>query len=68
MPIYNYVCRACDTKFEKYVSFRENADLQSCPQGHTQVRRVFTAPAVVFKGNGFYVTDSRPKSKEAKES
>ena len=63
MPTYSYLCNQCGVKFEKEVPFSANAESQTCPAGHLQVRRVFTAPAVVFKGKGFYVTDSRAAHK-----
>jgi putative FmdB family regulatory protein len=65
MPTYNYVCELCGARFEKNVRFSDNPNQAECPNGHAQTRRVFTAPAVVFKGKGFYITDSRKPSKDA---
>ena len=63
MPMYNYICKDCGVRFEKFVSFSQDPDRSECPQGHKQVRRVFTPPVVVFKGSGFYINDSRPRKK-----
>jgi putative FmdB family regulatory protein len=56
MPIYEYKCLQCDTRFEKFQRF---GDLQpvTCPNGHSQVQRLLSRPAIIFKGSGFYVTD-----------
>lgn len=59
MPIYSYACQTCGRKFEKWSSFKDHQEKVTCPQGHTNVRRVYSAPAVVYKGSGFYVTDHR---------
>jgi putative FmdB family regulatory protein len=68
MPTYNFVCETCGSKFEKFMRFSESLLTVECPNHHTQVRRVFSAPAVVFKGKGFYVTDSRKPVNEASSS
>jgi putative FmdB family regulatory protein len=58
MPIYEYECLTCGVTFEKRQSFSDlpKAD---CPNGHPNTRRLLAAPAIVFKGSGFYVNDSR---------
>ena len=61
MPIYEYECLTCGVKFEKRQSFSEEPKAQ-CPNGHTKTRRLLAAPAIVFKGSGFYVTDSKGKN------
>jgi|YelNatPaOPRAMG01_1025707.scaffolds.fasta_scaffold24557_3 putative FmdB family regulatory protein len=66
MPVYEFVCSTCGAHFEKWISFRQNGDEVTCPNGHKQVARVYSAPAVVFKGSGWYSTDHRPKTEEAK--
>ena len=66
MPVYNFICPTCGTRFEERFSFQDVAHNVNCPRGHTGARRVFSAPTVVFKGSGFYVTDHRKK--QAKES
>jgi putative FmdB family regulatory protein len=45
-------------RFERRQHFSD-PPLQRCPHGHHKVRRVFSPPAIVFKGSGFYVTDNR---------
>lgn len=59
MPRYDFLCTVCGSKFERQISFHGNTSQVVCPHGHRQVRRVFTAPSVVFKGSGWYVTDHR---------
>ena len=56
MPIYEYVCTTCGAHFECRQGFNDSP-VQICPQGHHTVRRVFSPPAIVFKGSGFYTTD-----------
>ena len=62
MPIYEYICDTCHNNFEVRRSFSEEG-LPPCPScnGTGKVHRVFSPPAIVFKGKGFYVTDSRSK-------
>jgi putative FmdB family regulatory protein len=58
MPIYNYACLTCGLHFERRQHFND-PPLQQCPKCGGKVRRVFSPPAIVFKGSGFYVTDNR---------
>ena len=67
MPIYEYICQACDNSFEKQLNFSDDINHVPCPQGHQQTKRLFSKPSIVFKGSGFYVNDSR-KSKKAEKS
>ena len=67
MPVYRYACETCGTQFERYLSFKEADQRVICPQGHTQTKKILTAPTVVFKGSGFYVTDHRSRQSTAKE-
>jgi putative FmdB family regulatory protein len=62
MPIYEYEGLTCGNIFEKRQSFSE-APIASCPNGHPETRRLLSTPAIVFKGSGFYVTDSKNGSK-----
>ncbi len=57
MPQYTFRCEVCGTVFERRLSFSQSLDEVVCPQGHTQVVRVYRPPAIVFKGSGFYITD-----------
>jgi len=61
MPIYEYICEDCDAEFEQRRSFTE-ANQASCPLCNGRTRRVFRPAPVIFKGSGFYVTDSRTES------
>jgi putative FmdB family regulatory protein len=58
MPIYEYVCDDCGFGFERLQSFHD-APLDTCPQCSGSVRRVITSVGVIFKGSGWYITDSR---------
>ena len=64
MPTYEYACNACGNEFEAFQSFSEAA-LSQCPECKGEVRKVFSNVGVVFKGSGFYKTDSRSDSKPA---
>ena len=61
MPKYQYQCTECGHAFEQVQSFSDDA-LTVCPQCEGRLRKVFNAVGVVFKGSGFYRTDSRPTS------
>ena len=58
MPTYQYACTECNHAFEQFQSFSENA-LTVCPECQGRLRKKFNAVGVVFKGSGFYRTDSR---------
>jgi putative FmdB family regulatory protein len=58
MPTYQYACTECGHAFEKFQSFSDDA-LTHCPECDGRLRKVFNAVGVVFKGSGFYRTDSR---------
>ena len=58
MPTYEYACTACGHEFEAFQSFSDAA-LTECPECKGEVRKVFSNVGVVFKGSGFYKTDSR---------
>lgn len=57
MPTYQYACTACGHEFEVFQSFTEDS-LTQCPECPGEVKKVFSAVGVVFKGSGFYKTDS----------
>ena len=76
MPTYQYACTECGHAFEQFQSFSDDA-LTECPQCQGRLRKLYNAVGVVFKGSGFYRTDSRkpestkdstPKSDSKKES
>ena len=57
MPTYQYACADCGHEFEAFQSFSE-ASLTACPECTGEVRKIYSAVGVVFKGSGFYKTDS----------
>ena len=68
MPTYQYACTECGHRFEQFQSFSDDA-LTECPECAGRLRKLFNAVGVVFKGSGFYRTDSRAgSSAEASES
>ncbi|MDX6327925.1 MAG: hypothetical protein QOI83_308, partial [Streptomycetaceae bacterium] len=58
MPTYQYQCTACGESLEAVQKFTDDA-LSVCPNCEGRLRKVFSAVGVVFKGSGFYRTDSR---------
>ena len=58
VPTYQYACTACDHRFEAVQSFTD-ASLTECPACSGRLRKVFSSVGIVFKGSGFYRTDSR---------
>ena len=61
MPTYQYSCTECGHFFEAVQSFSDDS-LTVCPECSGRLRKVFNAVGVVFKGSGFYRTDSRGSS------
>ncbi|MBX5486711.1 hypothetical protein MHAS_03349 [Mycolicibacterium hassiacum DSM 44199] len=64
MPTYSYACTECDHRFDVVQSFSDES-LTTCPQCEGRLRKVFGNVGVVFKGSGFYRTDSRESSKKS---
>ncbi|MDB5028800.1 MAG: FmdB family transcriptional regulator [Candidatus Eremiobacteraeota bacterium] len=58
MPLYDYQCRTCSKVTEVRHGFREPHD-GTCPHCGGEMARVFNPAGIVFKGSGFYITDSR---------
>lgn len=67
MPTYQYACTECGHAFDQFQSFSE-ASLTECPECSGKLRKVFSAAGVVFKGSGFYRTDSRSGSTSSTSS
>lgn len=67
MPTYQYACTECEHAFEQFQSFSDDA-LTVCPECQGRLRKVFNAVGVVFKGSGFYRTDSRSGSSAGSSS
>ena len=61
MPLYEYQCKKCGHRFEKIRRFSD-PPLKKCPECGGVVEQVISAPAVRFKGSGWYVTDYARKS------
>jgi len=61
MPLYEYLCKKCGHRFEKIQKFSDKM-VKKCPECGGQVEQVISAPAVQFKGSGWYVTDYAKKS------
>ena len=61
MPTYTYQCDTCGHGFETVQRFSEDP-LTECPECSATIRRVIQPVGVVFKGSGWYINDSRPKS------
>jgi len=64
LPTYQYACTECGHAFEQVQSFSDDA-LTVCPVCQGRLRKVFNAVGVVFKGSGFYRTDSRKAAASA---
>ena len=58
MPTYQYICTECEHSFELNQAFTDST-VPTCPECKGVVRKVFSSVGVVFKGSGFYRTDSR---------
>ena len=61
MPTYTYACTECGHRFDAVQAFTDDA-LDVCPQCSGRLRKLFGSVGVVFKGSGFYRTDSRAGS------
>jgi putative FmdB family regulatory protein len=64
MPKYEYACRSCGQHLEVVQSFTDEP-LTECPACGGPLRKVFSAPAITFKGSGFYRTDNRSGSRSS---
>jgi len=61
MPTYEYECQSCHQRVEAVQKFSD-APLSVCENCGGELRKVFSGVGIVFKGSGFYKTDSRGKS------
>jgi putative FmdB family regulatory protein len=64
VPTYVYACNTCGAQFEQFQRFSDEP-LTVCPRCQAALRRVFQPVGIVFKGSGWYVTDSRAKNSTA---
>lgn len=67
MPLYEYQCKKCKHKFEKIQKFSDRP-IKKCPECGSPVEKVMHAPAVQFKGTGWYVTDYGGKGDKSETS
>jgi putative FmdB family regulatory protein len=67
MPIYDYHCDHCGHSFSQVQSYKDQP-LEKCPNCGKKPRRLIAPAAVVFKGSGWYKTDSRPAEKTETKS
>ena len=67
VPTYSYACTECDDRFDVVQAFTDDA-LTTCEKCSGRLRKLFNSVGVVFKGSGFYRTDSREDSKKSKSS
>lgn len=61
MPVYEYKCEPCDTRYIESRGITEEQKLVNCPTCDTILKRVFNAPVVTFNGSGFYANDKKGK-------
>ncbi len=64
MPTYSYACTECDNRFDAVQAFTDDA-LTACPRCSGRLRKLFNSVGVVFKGSGFYRTDSRDSASKS---
>ncbi len=64
MPTYAYACTTCDEQVEVVQRFTD-APLTDCPSCEGSLRKVFTPVGIVFKGSGFYKTDTRSSNRSS---
>ena len=67
MPLYEYQCKKCGHRFEKIQKFSAKP-VKKCPECGGPVEQTISAPAVQFKGSGWYVTDYAKKSHTSSDS
>ena len=67
MPLYEYECKKCHHRFEKIQKFSDRM-VRKCPDCGGPVEQMISAPAVQFKGSGWYVTDYAKKSSSQSSS
>jgi putative FmdB family regulatory protein len=67
VPTYSYACTQCDNRFDIVQGFADDA-LTTCEKCSGRLRKLFNSVGIVFKGSGFYRTDSREDGKKSKTS
>ena len=66
MPTYEYKCKQCDHQFELWQEV--GADAPECPECGAEVQKIFHTIRTIYKGSGFYITDSRPAVSKSTEN
>jgi putative FmdB family regulatory protein len=66
VPTYSYACTACEHRFDTVQAFSDPS-LTECPECTGRLRKLYTSVGIVFKGSGFYRTDSRAGSGGSEE-
>src|SRR5512142_565300 len=61
MPVYEYECEHCGVRFERIQSIKDEP-IRVCPECSGTVHKVFHPAGIIFKGSGWYITDSRKSS------
>ena len=64
MPLYEYECENCGTRFERLQSMQDEP-VRLCPECSGKVHKVMHAAGIIFKGSGWYITDSRKSASSA---
>ena len=67
MPLYVFECDVCGTIFERESHMNDDLLGVTCPNGHSKTHRIYSVPAVIYKGSGFYVNDNRSKVSKASQ-
>lgn len=67
MPIYEYACTACGERTEAKQSF-DDPPLETCPACGGKLRKLYSPVGIVFKGSGFYATDSKGSTNKSTSS
>jgi len=67
VPTYSYECTECGNRFDMVQAFTDDA-LTTCEECSGRLRKLFNSVGIVFKGSGFYRTDSREDGKKSKTS
>lgn len=69
MPTFDYVCASCGTSFEVFLLPREkDVEVVCSACGSTEVTKQIAAPAVLYKGEGYYSTDNKSASSVPKDT
>ena len=64
MPLYEYECENCGRRFERLQSINDEP-VRQCPECAGAVHKIFHAAGIIFKGSGWYITDSRKSTSGA---